>query len=52
MAGPFFLQCEAVSQCDKEEKNAATALLDAFILKQQARRWASSSLPTTPKDAS
>jgi len=37
------LQCEAVSQFDKETKKAAKALRDALILKPQARRWASAS---------
>jgi transcriptional regulator with XRE-family HTH domain len=37
------LQFEAVSQFDKDEKKAARILLDALILKHQARRWASAS---------
>jgi hypothetical protein len=32
-------QSEAVSQFAPEEKNAATDVLDALILKHQARRW-------------
>lgn len=33
------LQFEAVSQFGPEEKQAAKAVLDALILKHQARRW-------------
>ena len=40
------LQFEAASRFVKEEKKDAKALLDALILKHQARRLASASLPT------
>jgi hypothetical protein len=33
------LQFEAVSQFSREDKKAAKALLDALILKHQAKRW-------------
>ena len=39
----FRLQFEAFTQFDKDEKKAARTLLDALILKHQARRWASAS---------
>lgn len=39
----FRLQFEAFTAFDKDEKKAAKALLDALILKHQARRWASAS---------
>lgn len=39
----FRLQFEAFIASDKDEKKAAKPLLDALILKHQARRWASAS---------
>jgi transcriptional regulator with XRE-family HTH domain len=39
----FRLQFEALTSFDRDEKKAAKALLDALILKHQARRWASAS---------
>jgi len=39
----FRLQFEAFTAFDKDEKKAAKTLLDALILKHQARRWASAS---------
>ncbi len=39
----FRLQFEALTQFDAEEKRAAKALLDALILKHQARKWAHAS---------
>jgi hypothetical protein len=36
------LQFEAVSPCRREDKKAAKALLDALILKHQAKRWTGS----------
>jgi len=39
----FRLQFEAFTAFDKDEKKAAKTLLDALILKHQARRWASTS---------
>jgi len=35
------LQFEAFTAFDKDDKKAAKTLLDALILKHQARRWAS-----------
>jgi len=37
------LQFEAIGQFDADEKKIVKALLDALILKHQARRWASAS---------
>jgi hypothetical protein len=39
----FRLQFEAFTAFDKDETKAAKTLLDALILKHQARRWASAS---------
>jgi transcriptional regulator with XRE-family HTH domain len=39
----FRLQFEALTQFNAEERRAAKALLDALILKHQARKWAHAS---------
>lgn len=39
----FRLQFETLTQFNAEEKRAAKALLDALILKHQARKWAHAS---------
>jgi hypothetical protein len=39
----FRLQFEAFTALHKDAKRAAKTLLDALILKHQARRWASAS---------
>lgn len=45
----FRLQFEAFTAFSKDEKKAAKAILDALILKHQARRWVSASSPRKEK---